>query len=141
MRKGLHRQLTARSASCDTSISSTGAELAADNVPSKPLVEVDIATFHAALQGAGRALVLVDCFTDWCGPCKLIMPTLEQWHAEMEGKVVMTKFNCNKANKALGMSLGIKVAPTFILFKETREVARMAGAKADELRAMIEAHM
>ena len=57
-----------------------------------------------------------------CGPCKLILPQLVDMAKEMEGRVHIVKFNCNKYNKELGISLGIKVAPTFLLYKNGEQV-------------------
>ena len=53
----------------------------------------------------------------------------------------IVKFNCKPANKELGKELGIKVAPTFILFKGRERVAEMTGAKVDKLRELIEANL
>ncbi|KAK9804467.1 hypothetical protein WJX73_005097 [Symbiochloris irregularis] len=55
-----------------------------------------------------------------------------------EKLVHMVKFNCNKGNKEMGKELGIKVAPTFHLYKKGEKVAEMTGAKVDELRALID---
>jgi thioredoxin 1 len=69
------------------------------------LVEVDKDNYFDTIAAAGSKLVVVDCYTDWCGPCKLIKPTLVQWAAEMAEEVEIVKFNCNKNNKELGMSV------------------------------------
>ncbi len=47
-----------------------------------------------------------------CGPCKMILPTLQQWAEELEGRCDIVKFNCNKANKELGVKVG---RPTALL--------------------------
>ena len=57
-----------------------------------------------------------------CGPCKLILPQLVEMAKELQGKAILAKFNCNKYNKELGISLGIKVAPTFLLYKDGEQV-------------------
>lgn len=51
-----------------------------------------------------------------------MLPLLEQMNGELSGKVHMVKFNCNKGNKELGKELGIKVAPTFHLYKKGQKV-------------------
>lgn len=53
---------------------------------------------------------------------------LEQMNGEMGGKVHMVKFNCNKGNKEMGKELGIKVAPTFHLYKKGQKVSGQLGA-------------
>lgn len=94
------------------------------------------ATYHQFLEDAGESLVVVDFYTDWCGPCKMIYPELVNMANEMT-EVKFAKFNCNKDNKELGKTLGIKVAPTFHLYRKSVKVAEMTGAKVDKLRALI----
>jgi thioredoxin 1 len=52
----------------------------------------------------------------------MMVPLLEEFAKELEGKGEIVKFNCNKYNKELGMSLGIKVAPTFHLYRGDKQV-------------------
>ena len=51
-----------------------------------------------------------------------MVPLLEELARELEGRVEVVKFNCNKNNKELGISLGIKVAPTFHLYRAEKQV-------------------
>lgn len=69
----------------------------------------------------------------------MIYPKLVDLDASLEG-VQIVKFNCNKYNKDLGKELGIKVAPTFHLYKSGSKVAEMTGTKLDKLTALIEAN-
>jgi thioredoxin 1 len=50
------------------------------------------------------------------------------------------KLNCNKYNKSLGVELGVKVAPTFQLYKNSVKVAEMTGAKIDALKDLVATH-
>jgi thioredoxin 1 len=50
------------------------------------------------------------------------------------------KFNCNKENASLGKALGIKVAPTFHLYRHSKQLAVLTGAKEEALRELIEEH-
>jgi len=104
-------------------------------------VELNKDTFQPFLDAAGDKLVVVDFFTDWCGPCKLILPQLVTLSAELEPAATIAKFNCNQNNKELAKALGIKVAPTFHLYKHGKKVADMTGAKVDKLRALIDDHL
>ncbi|KAK9823273.1 hypothetical protein WJX72_001501 [[Myrmecia] bisecta] len=104
----------------------------------KSLRELTIDDFDECIKEA-PGLVVVDFFTDWCGPCKIMMPLLVAMQDEMPD-VLFTKLNCNKKNKELGVRLNIKVAPTFQLYKNGVKVADMTGAKIEELRKLIEAH-
>jgi thioredoxin 1 len=71
----------------------------------------------------------------------MIYPELVKLNAELAGKATIVKFNCNAYNKELGKTLGIKVAPTFHLYKGGEKVAEMTGAKVDKLRSLIEANV
>ena len=51
-----------------------------------------------------------------------MVPLLEKLASELEGRAEIVKFNCNKYNKELGVSLGIKVAPTFHLYRAEKQV-------------------
>lgn len=62
------------------------------------LTEVDINTFDAALAAAGDKLVVLDMYTQWCGPCKMLAPKLESL-AESYQDVVFIKLDCNQENK------------------------------------------
>ena len=57
-----------------------------------------------------------------CGPCKVMLPHLEQMSQELGETVKVVKFNCSKENKDLGKSLGIRVAPTFHLYRKSEKV-------------------
>ncbi|KAL6756176.1 thioredoxin-like protein [Haematococcus lacustris] len=101
------------------------------------LEELNKDTFYAYLETAGSSVVVVDFFTDWCGPCKVIYPELVRLSKKMPD-VKFAKLNCNRANKELGKALGIKVAPTFHVYRNKEKVAEMTGAKVEKLVALIE---
>ncbi len=79
--------------------------------------------------------LLVDCWAPWCGPCKMIAPTLEALAKDYSGKVTFAKLDTDEAPKT-AMSLGIHSIPTLIFFKDGKQVERMTGAHP---RANIEA--
>jgi thioredoxin 1 len=114
---------------------------AADTAAAPQLLELTKDNFQQYLDAAGDKLVVVDFFTDWCGPCKLIYPQLVTLSAELAPAATICKFNCNQHNKELAKALGIKVAPTFHLYKNGQKVADMTGAKVDKLRALIDDHL
>jgi len=119
------------------SAAAAGAETDAGSLPD--LRELTKDDFYACLEEAGNKLVVVDFFTDWCGPCKVIYPMLQKMAVDQQD-VSFVKMNCNKYNKDLGKALGVKVAPTFQLFKKSEKVAEMTGAKVDDLQALINEH-
>eukprot|EP00891_Asterochloris_glomerata_P006189 jgi/Astpho2/6189/Aster-03599 len=103
------------------------------------LQEIDSDNYDQVLKDAGDKLVVIDFYTQWCGPCKVMLPMLEQLQEE-QPDIRLYKLDCNKKNKQLGQSLGVKVAPTFHLMKNGNKVAEMTGAKIDELKKLIETH-
>lgn len=70
--------------------------------------------------------VLVDFFADWCGPCKLAAPVLEELSKDYAGKVEIAKLDVDDSNKTAG-SFGVMSIPTVIMFKEGKEVERKVG--------------
>ncbi|MBT3704370.1 thioredoxin [Candidatus Peregrinibacteria bacterium] len=75
--------------------------------------------------------VLVDFFAEWCGPCKMMAPVIDELAKEMEGKVVVGKLNVDESPNTAG-KYGVQSIPTTILFKKGEEVDRMVGFQSKE---------
>ena len=71
--------------------------------------------------------VLVDFWAEWCGPCKMIAPALEEIAAEMKGKVTVAKVNIDD-NPMSPNTYGVRGIPTMIMFKDGKPVATKVGA-------------
>jgi thioredoxin 1 len=71
--------------------------------------------------------VLVDFWAEWCGPCRMVAPVLDQLAEEMEGKVRVAKLNVDE-NQQIAYSYGVSSIPTFILFKAGQVADRTMGA-------------
>ncbi|MFO0917208.1 MAG: thioredoxin [Planctomycetaceae bacterium] len=70
--------------------------------------------------------VLVDFWAPWCGPCKMLAPTIEQLAGEFDGKVRIGKLNTDD-NPQVASSYGISAIPTVLLFKGGNIVERFVG--------------
>ena len=71
--------------------------------------------------------VVVDFWAEWCGPCKMIGPSLEEIAKEMHGKVKIVKMNVDENQEVPG-KLGIRGIPTLMLFKDGKLAAQKVGA-------------
>ncbi|HXQ50720.1 MAG TPA: thioredoxin TrxA [Stellaceae bacterium] len=71
--------------------------------------------------------VLVDFWAEWCGPCKMIAPFLEDLAKDMEGRVTVAKINIDE-NPQTPMKYGVHGIPTLILFKNGQVAATKIGA-------------
>lgn len=71
--------------------------------------------------------VVVDFWAEWCGPCKMIAPALEEISEEMDGAVKITKLNIDE-NQDMPMKYGVRSIPMLILFKDGEPMATQVGA-------------
>ena len=71
--------------------------------------------------------VFVDFYADWCGPCKMMAPAVDQLAANYTGRAIIAKLNTDAAPKT-SMAFNIRGIPTSIVFADGKEVARQSGA-------------
>src|ERR1700724_1540653 len=88
--------------------------------------KVSDATFEAEVLGATEAVV-VDFWAEWCGPCRMIAPALEEIAGSMAGKVKIVKLNVDE-NPANTQKYGIMSIPTLMIFKNGELASRQTGA-------------
>jgi thioredoxin 1 len=84
-------------------------------------------TFDEEIKGADTP-VLVDFWAEWCGPCKMIAPVLEEIANEHEGKIRIAKLNVDE-NLDVSRRFEVMSIPTLILFKDGEAQLRLIGAK------------
>lgn len=88
------------------------------------------------LIGDAEVPVLVDFYADWCGPCKMMAPLLDDLARERSGELLVAKLDTDANPRAPGR-LGVRGIPTLVAFRDGVEMARAVGAiPADRLAAL-----
>ncbi len=104
-----------------------------------PIVVTD-ADFETKVIQADRP-VLVDFWAEWCGPCKMIAPILEELATELEDRLLIAKMDVDH-NPNTPMAYGIMSIPTLILFKDGQPVKSLVGFRPkDHLLKELEPHL
>ncbi|HEY3934081.1 MAG TPA: thioredoxin [Gemmatimonadales bacterium] len=103
-------------------------------------VTVTNQTFDGEVTNA-KGLVLVDFWANWCGPCKMIAPTLDALAKEYAGKLKITKLDVD-ANQQIAARYNVRSIPTLMFFKDGRHVDTLVGAHPrPSLEAKINQHL
>jgi thioredoxin 1 len=85
--------------------------------------------------------VLVDYWAEWCGPCKMIAPMLDEVSKEYDGKVRVVKVNVDE-NRGIAAKYGIRGIPTLMLFKGGAAAATKVGALSkSQLTSFLDQHL
>ena len=76
--------------------------------------------------------VLVDFWAEWCGPCRMVGPAVEQLSQTMSDKIKVAKINVDE-NQEIAIRYGVRSIPSLLLFKGGKEIARTVGAAPKEV--------
>ena len=103
-------------------------------------VKVDKNNFQSDVLQASEPVV-VDFWAEWCGPCKMIAPALDEIAGELGGKVRIAKLNIDE-NPELAAQYGIRGIPTLMLFKNGANAATKVGALSkSQLTLFLDSHL
>ena len=91
-------------------------------------ITLNTTTFDEEVNGSSTP-ILVDFWAEWCGPCKMIAPILEEIAAEQAGKLKVAKLNVDDAPD-IARRFGVMSIPTMILFDDGEPAERVVGAKS-----------
>ena len=104
---------------------------------SHSIVSLSEATFDNMINESTKP-VLVDFWAEWCGPCKMVAPILEEIAQEYGDKIIIAKLNVEQ-NPNIAPKFGIRGIPTLLIFKNGQVVATQVGALSKaQLKAFID---
>ena len=104
------------------------------------IVTLTDATFDEGV-GGSDAPVLVDFWAEWCGPCKMIAPILDEVSKAYDGRLQIAKLNVDE-NRDVPAKFGIRGIPTLMLFKDGELAATKVGALSKaQLTAFLNGHL
>ena len=101
---------------------------AAGSSDGKPQVVTDQTFAQDVISASSSQPVLVDAWAEWCGPCRMIAPVLEQLAAESGGRYKIAKLNVDE-NPRTAAQFNIRSIPTLLIFKNGRLVDQIIGAQ------------
>ena len=89
-------------------------------------VEVNDSNFEEVVLKSDK-LVIIDFWAEWCGPCRMVAPIIEEISEEYDGKVLVAKVDVD-SNPGISSKLGIRNIPTVMFFKDGEMVDKQVGA-------------
>ena len=97
----------------------------ADGAPDGKPIKVTDATFASEVEGS-PVPVVVDLWAEWCGPCRMIAPVIDELAAQMAGRIRFAKLNIDE-NPQTANRFGVQSIPTLLVMRNGREVDRIIG--------------
>src|SRR3954468_3684530 len=106
------------------------------------IFDATTATFdQMVIENSFHKPVLVDFWAEWCAPCKVLMPLLQQIAESYQGELLLAKGDCD-AEQDIVARFGIRSLPAVVLFKDGQPVDGFAGAQPEsQIRALLEPHV
>jgi len=96
----------------------------------KTPVEITDSNFDAVIKK--YSMVIVDCWADWCPPCKMLEPIIESLAGKYAGKIVFGKLDVDQ-NKEVAVKYNVMSIPTLLVFKNGKDIDRIIGAMPESV--------
>ena len=96
---------------------------------SQTIVQLNDANFEAEVLNS-ETPVLVDFWAEWCGPCRMLAPTIDELAEEYKGKVKVGKFEITDTNRNAALKYHVNSIPNVIVFKNGQPAASIVGMRA-----------
>ena len=107
----------------------------------KPIKVTDESFASYVLAASSSRPVLLDCWAEWCGPCRMIAPALDELAAQSQGRYIIAKLNVDE-NPRTSAQFGVRSIPTLLIFKGGQLVERIVGAQPKQaIAARLAAHV
>lgn len=107
---------------------------------SEKVIELTKSNFDSEVINSTK-LTLVDFWAEWCGPCRMVAPIIDELAEEYDGKITVGKVNVDK-EKELAMNYKIMSIPTIMLFKDGKVIERVVGARSkSEFKELIDKNL
>jgi thioredoxin 2 len=110
-----------------------------DGADGKPQVVTDESFARDVIGASENLTVLVDAWAEWCGPCRMIAPVLDELAAEAGGRYKIAKLNVDE-NPGVSQQFGIRSIPTMLIFRNGKLVDQIVGAVPKQTIAAKLAH-
>lgn len=105
------------------------------------IITLSDASFEKEVLQVGSPPILVDFWAEWCGPCKIIAPILDELAPKYLGKIKIGKLNVDE-NASTPAKYGVRGIPTLILFKDGKALETKVGALSkSQLEAFLDKHL
>jgi len=95
---------------------------------SENVIELNQSNFLSTIK---KGVALIDFFAEWCGPCRMLSPIIEEIASSMKGKAIFAKIDIDKESH-LASDYEVSSIPTLILFKDGKEINRIVGLRDGE---------
>ena len=110
----------------------------AEKTVAENIIELDSSNFDQIRRSNSK--MVLDCWADWCGPCRMLAPTIENLARDYSGDVTFAKMDCDR-NQNLVQQFRIMAIPTILFFKDGEVIDQIVGlVSREEIESVMKRH-